>query len=320
MDADPKATTAPDGGRREGGEHESPAALVAALHDAFGAHHARAVHAKGVILEGAFTPTDEAWTLSRASLFAGRGVSATIRFSDFTGFPDIPDAADGANPRGLGIKFHLADGATADVVAHGFNGFPVATADEFARLMRAIGASGKQAPKPTELDAFLGDHPAARVFLTTQKPAPVSYATLAYFGVNAFRFVDRQSRGVHVRYRFAPQAGEHFLRPVERDSRGPDYLREEIAARVAAGPVRFDWFAQIAEAGDPIDDPSAAWPDSRRLVRLGTLRIDRLAADQAAADKALLLLPGNVPSGIEAADPMLRIRDAAYPLSFHERQ
>ena len=324
MPADPRTTpdssNAPGSSAGTNGGHESPAGLVAALHDAFGAHHARAVHAKGIILEGTFTPTQEARELSSASLFAGAEVPVTVRFSDFTGLPDIPDTADGANPRGFGAKFRLPDGSAMDVVAHSFNGFPTATADEFGQLMRAVGKSGPGAPKPTALDEFLAGHPIAKTFLTTQKPAPVSYATLPYFGVNAFRFVGAQDHGTYVRYHFVPGAGEHVLDAADLASKGPTYLQEEIASRVAAGPVQFDWYAQIAAPGDPIEDPSVAWPNSRRLVRLGTVTISRLARDQASADKALLLLPGHVPPGIEVADPMLRIRDAAYPLSFHERQ
>ena len=119
------ATPGPTATAASGGSHESPAALVAALHAAFGEHHARAVHAKGIVLEGVFAPTCQARELSSVSLFAGGSVPVTVRFSDFTGIPDIPDTADGANPRGLGVKFRLPDGAAMDVVAHGFNGFPV---------------------------------------------------------------------------------------------------------------------------------------------------------------------------------------------------
>jgi catalase len=45
-----------------------------------------------------------------------------------------------------------------------------------------------------------------------------------------------------------------------------------------------------------------------------------MAPDQATADKSLLFMPGTFPNGIEAADPMLAVRDAAYPISFSERQ
>ena len=45
----------------------------------------------------------------------------------------------------------------------------------------------------------------------------------------------------------------------------------EIAERVGKGPVAFDWYAQIAEAGDKPDDPSRPWPEERKLVKLGVL-------------------------------------------------
>lgn len=296
-----------------------PAQLVADLHGAFGEHRARAVHAKGVILEGRFTPDPDARTLTTATLFTA-GVPIIVRFSDFTGLPDIPDTSGGASPRGMAIKFLMPDGSAMDIVAHSFNGFPVARSAEFSTLLQAIAASGSGVAKPTPLDAFLVSHPAARTFLTTQKPAPVSWATSAYFGVNALAFIDAGGQAHHVRYRFVPEAGEHQLGDAALKASLPDYLAPEIRARVARGPIRFAWYAQLAETGDPIDDPSIAWPESRRLVRLGTLTIDRLGDDNVVADRALAFMPGNLPPGIAIADPMLSIRNAAYPISFHERQ
>ncbi len=102
--------------------------------------------------------------------------------------------------------------------------------------------------------------------------------------------------------------------------KNPNYLAEEIGERVKHGPIRFVWYAQLAQDPDVIDDPSIAWPQSRKLVRLGVLSIDRLDGNTQAADRSLLFLPGNVPSGIAIADPMLTIRNAAYPVSFHQRQ
>lgn len=294
--------------------------LVGDLHAAFGNHHARAIHAKGVILEGSFTPTKEARALCTALVFASAPVPVTVRFSDFTGFPDIPDTAEGANPRGFAVKLRLGDGSEMDIVTHSSNGFPVARASEFGELMRAIGASGPDAAKPTALDQFLAAHPIAKTFLTTQKPPPASYATAAYYGVNALSFLDPKGGQASVRYRFIPAAGEHELDATTVRTKGPNYLVEEIAARVAGARVHFDWFAQIAAPGDKADDPSVAWPEDRRLVRLGTISIDRMTPNQSAADKSLLFMPGNLPAGIEAADPMLAVRNAAYPISFGERQ
>ncbi len=69
---------------------QSPQDLVDALHSAFGNHHARAVHAKGIILTGSFTPTKEASLLSKSPIFQGGALAATVRFSDFTGIPIFP--------------------------------------------------------------------------------------------------------------------------------------------------------------------------------------------------------------------------------------
>ena len=299
--------------------HETPASMVGAFHTAFGSHHARAVHAKGIILEGMFTPAPEARKIARAALFSEGPIPVTVRFSDFTGLPDIPDTAPDANPRGLAVKFRMGSGRETDIVTHSFNGFPVATVDEFAVFLRAIGTSGPEAPKPTPIEAFLDSHPIAKTFVTTQKPPPVSYATAAYFGVNSFAFLDASGKKHFVRFRFVPVAGEQYLDPAALASKGPNYLRDEIAARVAKAPVAFEWFAQLAEPGDVIENPSVAWPESRRLVRLGTISV-RAVETRADADKELLFLPARLCDGIETADPMLTVRHAAYPISFGQRQ
>src|SRR5262249_37334954 len=150
------------------------------------------------------------------------------RFSDFTGIPEIPDTVGEASPRGLALKFDLGGGDSMDVVAHSFNGFPAATTEEFRELLLSIAASGKDAPKPTPLDDFLAGHPCARNFLSAQKPPPVSYATLAYYGVNAFAFSDAEDNVAYVRHRFAPLGGEAFLSKDAVTKAGPDYLAEEI--------------------------------------------------------------------------------------------
>jgi catalase len=138
--------------------------------------------------------------------------------------------------------------------------------------------------------------------------------------VNAFQFTDAKGHQAFVRYRFAPLGGEAVLTPERLSAMGPNYLQTELPARLAKSAIAFTWYAQIAEASDVIGDPSVAWPESRKLTRLGIIRIDRMAPDPADTDKAALFAPLNVPDGIAPADPMLEIRQAAYPLSFKHRQ
>ena len=144
-----------------------PEQTVDAFNGVFGVHPgARATHAKGVVLEGTFTPTASATTVSKAAHLQKKKtpVPVTMRFSASTGLPTIPDTDPGAIPRGMAVKFHLPDGSKTDIVVHSFNGFPVATADEFRDLLLAIAATRPEAPKPTALDQFLSSHPAAKAF------------------------------------------------------------------------------------------------------------------------------------------------------------
>ncbi|NIF04730.1 catalase family peroxidase [Chryseobacterium sp. Tr-659] len=299
----------------------TPQQMVDALHGTFGKHsNARAVHAKGIILQGTFIPGSEAKKITKAAHFQNKSTPVTLRFSDFTGIPSISDTNPLSNPRGLAIKFNLPSGQTTDIIAHSYNGFPVATTDEFRQLLQAISSSGPNAPHPTALEQFFVTHPIAKTFLTSQKPATTSFATLSYYGVNSFKFTNQKGKSKFIRYQFIPVEGEHFLTKEELASYSPDYLSEEITKRTATKPFQFKLYAQIAEEGDEIANPSIAWSDSRKLVLLGTITINALGDNSTQGDKKLSFLPNNITDGIEIADPMLDDRSKAYPISVKERQ
>jgi catalase len=315
-----RVVTAQESPSPEPTQKSTPSELVDALNGVFGKHPgARAVHPKGIVLEGMFKPSSAARSISKAPHLQKTSVPVVVRFSDFAGIPTVSDPDPHASPRGLAVKFMLQNGKTTDIVAHSFNGFPSPTTDDFRDLLIAIGASGADAQKPTKLDAYLQDHPVAKAFLTSPKPAPESYGTLPYFGVNAFKFVNAKGGVTVGRYQFQPLAGDHYLSNADLAKAGPDYLQTEIRDRVRHGPVKFKLLVQVAQAGDRVDDPSIAWPDNRRTVELGSLSIDRVVADSDAAQAELLFLPNALPDGIEVEDPMVSARSAAYPVSFARR-
>lgn len=302
-------------------QKSTPVRLVDALNGVFGQHPgARAVHAKGIVLEGAFTPSRSAHTVSTAPHLQKAAVPVVVRFSDFAGIPDIADNHALAAPRGLAVKFTLPGGATTDIVSHAFNGFPSPTADDFHDLLIALGSSGPNVPKPTPLDTYLGSHPAAKAFLTAPKPEPVSYGSLPYFGVNTFKFVNAKGVVTYGRYQIRPVGGEQYLSDADAAKAAPDYLQTEMRGHVAKAPIKFKLVLQIAAPDDKLDDPSIAWPDTRRTVELGTLSITKAVADSDAAQRKLLFQPNALPAGIEVEDPMVNARAAAYGVSFGRRQ
>jgi catalase len=298
---------------------ETPLSMVEALHTAFGEHHARAVHTKGLVFEGTFTPAPEARAIVKTPIFAGGPRPIVARFSLFAGVPTLPDNDDGASPAGLGIKIKDIGGDDFDIEANQHRDFITATFDDFALFLRAVGATKPDTPHPNPVEQFLATHPHAKEFLGS-RTYPISYAEAKYFGVNAVKFTNAAGKSVFVRYQFVPRAGEHYLTPEERKAKSASYLQDEIVQRAAREPIVFDWYAQIAAKSDAIDDPSIAWPDSRKLVKLGTFSITRQPADPLSVDKTLLFLPGQPHPGVEAADPMLVMRNTAYPISLGQRQ
>ena len=292
----------------------TPAELVESMHSAFGYNHCRAVHAKGIILEGEFTPDIHAKDLTKAQHLQGPRSNVTVRFSDFSGAPTIPDNDLLANPRGMAIRFELPGGASTDLIAHSFNGFPVSNTDDLRELLLDFAASRPGAATPTILDRFLELHPTAKTFLAEQK-TPASFATISYYGIGSFKFTNAKGESHYVRYQLRPEAGEELLTDQERESQSANYIMDEIKSRVATAPIAFGLYAQVAERGDKIDDPSIAWPDNRKRVLLGRLQITKVIANTVEEDRSLVFIPSNVPAGIEAADVMSSFYSKVFRLS-----
>ena len=295
--------------------------LVDALHTLFGVHPGyRPVHAKGVVCEGTFHPAESAAAISRAPHLQSAPVPITVRFSDFAGVPTVADGDPLASRRGMAIKFHLPDGMDTDIVAQSYDGFPTRTAEEFLAFVRALAASGPGVPSPTPIDTFIARYPQARRFAEAPKPAPSSFATESYHGVNAFRFIDREGMSRHGRYRIRPEAGETHLDPAEAVRRPASFLFGELAQRLSRGAARFRLLVQLAAEGDPVDDASLPWPEERPQVELGTIAVASRLADSAAVERRLIFDPARLVDGIELSDdPLLPVRSAVYAISYRRR-
>jgi catalase len=294
--------------------------IVDALNKVYGVHPGfRANHAKGVVAEGSFKASPGAAQLSRAVLFDGRAIPVTVRFSDSGGLPDVPDGSGGANPHGMAIKFHLPGGTDTDMVINSLKFFPIATGEEFRDLLLAISASPPNAPKPTKFDQFMASHPSApKAFGTISTPD--SFADEVYYGIDAFIFVAKDGKKQPVRYIMVPEKVVH-LTPAEADKQAPNFLVDDLPKRIAKKPVVFHLKAQLAEPGDQTKDPSQPWPDTRKVVELGVLTLNKPVADSLAAQKKLLFMPTQLTDGIELSDDLLPIvRAGAYTVSFARRQ
>src|SRR5713226_7725326 len=185
--------------------------LLGALDTLSGLHPGfRPAHAKGLMCSGTFTPSPEAGKLTRAPHASRKSTPVTVRYSNSTGVPTIPDNdPQRSGPRGIAVRFHLADHAHTDIVAHSTNGFPVRTGEDFVEFLHAAAAAG--AGKPEAMGAFLATHPNAKRFVEAAKPIPTSFAREAFFAVTAFKFTSSEGVSRHGRFRIRPEAGTEYL-------------------------------------------------------------------------------------------------------------
>ena len=297
-------------------------ALVDALNAAYGVHPGhRAAHAKGVLCAGTFTATPAAGAISRAVHFQGEPARAHVRFSNGGGDPTVPDGARDA--RGIGVKLYLPDGTTTDVVGITLPCFFVRTPEElieFNLVRRVDPATG--APDMEKVGAFLGAHPETVPAVTAAitHPIPASYAQLTYNALHTFKFVAPDGTVRPARYHFIPATGDASISDDEAASRPPDYLRDELENRFASGPAVFHVDLELAAEGDPLDDPTAIWPDDRERVRVGALLITALAFDREQDGDVLVFDPTRVTDGIEMSDDkILHARSGAYNSSVKRR-
>src|SRR5918997_1587595 len=295
---------------------------VDAMNEATGRHPGfRAAHAKGTLWSGTFTATPEAKRLTRAAHMQGDPVRATVRFSNGGGNPGIPDYAK--EGRGLAVKLYLADGTKTDFVAVSTPVFVVRTPEDFVELSRLRKPDPETGqPDMERLGAWLGEHPEALPAIQHVLGAdpPTSYAQVAYNGLHAYRWVNADGQARYVRFGWQPEAGEATISADEARAGGPDYLQEEIVRRVEVGPVAFRLVVRLAEEGDPVDDPTAAWPEEREAVEVGRLEITGPEEERERGDDVLVFDPTRVTDGIELSDdPILHFRSDAYAESVLRR-
>jgi catalase len=292
----------------------TPDQAIAAIRETGGARPGnRALHAKGKLYRGTFTATPEAAQLSRAAHLNGSVVPALIRFSNGSGNPHQRDGAPGV--RGMAVKFTLPDGSTTDVSAQTAKLFPSATPDGFIDLLRAMRPG---AAAPLRLAGYVATHPRFLALLPILRAAnrvPASYATVAYHGLHAFRWVAADGSARFVRYHLLPAAGEEFLAPRVAAEKSADFLIEELDERLAVEPARFSYQVQIAADGDSTVDPSRHWR-STQTVTVGTLEIVGVDTEREHGDDIVVFDPMRVTDGIKPSnDPVLRFRSLAYSAS-----
>lgn len=271
-------------------------------------------HAKGICFTGEFASNGSGAALSKAAVFAAGDYPVIGRFNLATPMAGAPD---GTVPiRGMGLQIAAGDQVwrsamiTAPV-------FAVSTPQGFYDLLHASGSKD-----PNAMKTFIGAHPEFLTFVTWLKTTPwtESYAENRYNSLDSFMFTDAAGKQNAVRWSLIPTAPVVTITPADLAKRGPDYLETDIADRVSHAPQSWNLAVTVANAGDPTNDPTKAWPSDRREVTVGQLIVKQVEPEADGPCRDINFDPTVLPAGITTSDdPFPAARSAAYAVSYNRR-
>jgi hypothetical protein len=314
--------------RGESERHERFAEALCALQRRRAAGHKpdRALHAKPNLgARAEFEVLAELPEPARVGIFAEPGTyRGWVRYSNGAGARE----ADGKpGVRGVALKLvgvpgkklipGLEDEATQDFLLIKSPATPFRNADEFVGFVRAV-------EQPWRLPGYvvsigLGRFLAIAAQLKKGLAEQVgSLAETRYFSALPIKL---GAYAVH--YALFPEASG----PTERGA-SPDYLGEELSARLRQGPVRYDFRVQFYEDAQktPIEDGSVEWKESDApFVTLARLTLPQQDVGSEEGKKlaekieALSFDPWHAPVEFRPLGNMMRARNHAYRRSTQER-
>ena len=277
--------------------------------------------AKGICASGEFVGSAEARALSTASAFSGKPVPVVVRFSVGGANPKVAD--NGKSQRNMALQFNLPDGETWLMGNINAPVFGASSPQQF--LGRVASLQPDPATKmadPAKVKAFADANPEVLLqgkYFASQ-PVPASYASVNYWGVHAYGFVNAKGDKQFGKWIFEPVGGVQGLTDDEAKAKGANFLFDDLRQRVKDGKVAFNFNLELAQPGDKIDSATVPLPEGRKKVNLGQLKVTSVSADAGGPCLTTNFNPMVMPKGVEpSADPMLAARAAPYGVSLGRR-
>jgi len=288
---------------------------VNSIHSGF-----RRNHAKGVCVRGFFDSNGQGSRLSKAVVFQSGRVPVIGRFSLGNGDPHSTDAL--STVRGLGLQFSLPDGEQWRTAMVNLPVFPFKDPRAFYDNMVASQRDpNTHQPDPAKGAAFLGSHPetARAIAIIKSHPPSSGFDNTAYYGLNAFQFVNASGASAYARWTLAP------VQPYEAGTAASpendkNFLFDGLIASIHQHPLQWHLVLTVAQSGDPTDDATIPWPEGREQVDVGTLTLDSVESEETSPARDINFDPLVLPAGIAPSDdPLLSARSAVYSQSFTRR-
>jgi len=292
----------------------------------------RVVHARGAGAHGYFeaygTAGDEPVSkYTRAKLFQEKGKKTPVfvRFSSVIHGGHSPETL--RDPRGFAVKFYTEDG-NWDLVGNNIKIFFIRDAIKFPDMIHAF----KPDPVTNIQDAerffdFCSNSPESFhmvTFIYSPWGIPANYRQMQGSGVNTYKWVNEEGKGVLVKYHWEPKQGIKNLTQKEAEAiqaKNFNHATQDLYDAIERGDYpEWELSVQIMEDGehpeldfDPLDD-TKLWPnDQFPWLPVGRMVLDRNPEDYFNEVEQSAFGTGVLVDGLEFSDDkMLQGRTFSY--------
>ena len=291
----------------------------------------RVVHARGAGAHGHFQAykSMEKYTCAKFLQDPAKQTPVFVRFSTVVGSRGSADTV--RDPRGFAVKFYTEEG-NYDLVGNNLPVFFIRDAIKFPDMVHAF----KPAPDtniPTSSSAnsrfwdFISLTPESThmiIWLFSDRGTIKSYRKIEGFGVNTYKWVNKEGKAVYVKYHWKPMAG---LETIDRHEatrlagEDPDIATRDLWDTIASGgTVEYELNVQIMDIADEFKqrfdplDPTKTWPEDKfPLMPVGKMVLNRNPENYFAEVEQAAFCPASIVPGIElSADKLLQGRVFSY--------
>jgi catalase len=291
----------------------------------------RVVHARGSGAHGYFQVYESMADFTMAKFLQDPAVKTPVfvRFSQVVGSKGSADTV--RDVRGFATKFYTEEG-NYDLVGNNIPIFFIQDAIKFPDLVHAIKPEPHhEIPQASaahdnfwDFISLMPESTHMILWLLSDRGISRSYRMMDGFGVNTFRFVNKDGDSHFVKFHWRPLLGVHSLVWDEAQKIGgkdADFLRRDLWEAIEMGDYpEYEFGVQMIPEKDEFKfdfdvlDPTKVWPEEDVPVKLiGKMILNRNPDNFFAETEQVAFHPGNVVPGIDFSnDPLLQGRLFSY--------
>ncbi|MBB6546646.1 catalase [Nonomuraea rubra] len=286
----------------------------------------RVVHARGTLSYGYFEaygrlgdePIDR---YTRAKLFQqeGKRTEVAVRFSTVIGGRDSAETA--RDPRGFAIKFYTEDG-NWDLVGNNLAVFFIRDAIKFPDVIHAL----KPDPvtfrqDPNRIFDFMSQTPESLhmlVNLFSPRGIPADYRHMQGFGVNTYKWVNKDGQSFLVKYHWMPKQGVRSMTEADAaavQAHDLGHATKDLHDAIERGDYpEWELLVQLMSDDehpeldfDPLDD-TKVWPENDfPALPVGRLVLNRNVENQFAENEQSAFGTGVLVDGLDFSDDKMLV-------------